>query len=257
MVLLIGCHGTGKKDTSWQNLKIGEIAPVQSQKGPGGRLASIKTINFTVFAYQIPADNITMLDGVWKILYKTPLRFNNYKALKANSFSVGLGQIQMWNKIDDFLKQSQARKIREVSVLIPDGQTDDFPVSVLGAQQNIFYVPAIGSMDGVTIGPGKLALRIRAKKISGLRGVCNVNVLPIFVPPTRSSIPAPTRREKSDEVAFKSVSFGLTMSPGQFVFLGPEKYISHQMSLARLFFTSPGARPAFTTYLILCTRISD
>jgi hypothetical protein len=61
------------------------------------------------------------------------------------------------------------------------------------------------------------------------------------------------------------------MSPGDFVFLGPEKYIEDQTTLGGLFFNKPegslffGAtehkgpeqKPAVRVFLLVCTGIND
>ena len=133
-------------------------------------------------------------------------------------------------------------------------------------------------MEGESLGPGRLALRIGAGKITGARGVCSVSVSPVFVPPMTSSIPQLAARAKADEFVFSATGFGLRMSPGDFLLLGPEKYSHGQMTLSGYFFSRPapsGGRmflvsssgetqelepyygPVVRTYLILCTGISD
>ncbi len=126
-------------------------------------------------------------------------------------------------------------------------------------------------MDGVSIGPGMVGLRIKAEKIPGSKGVCQVSALPVFSPPIRGAIPQLLYRAKASEFLFKSAGFGLKMSPGDLVVLGPEEYIDHQITLGSLFFSRPQGslffsrterkppelKPAVKIFLLLCTGIND
>jgi len=247
----------------WKDTKITDLAASGGGKRPVGQ--SLMTIDFCVYIFEIPAENISALDDVWQMLHTKPLRFNDYDAFGANSFLVGFGQIQMWNEIRDLLLAAGGKKIETVSLLLSDGQADDLTIAGLDNERTIFYISNAGSMEGLTIGPGKLVLRLKAEKIPGSRGVCNVDVLPVFPSPIKSPVPQLAAREKADEFLFTSAGFGLKMSPGDFIFLGPEKYVSHQITLDSLFFSRPppatsggrpGRRPVIRTYLLVCTKIS-
>lgn len=264
-LVLTGCNGPEKNKSIWEDTKIGDLAPSHSGKRAGDQL--LKTINFDIYIFDIPAENISALDDVWRILqgsnfagsrYTKPFRFNDYDAFGANSFLVGFGKIQMWNKISDLLRVAGGEKVKTVSLLLFDGQADDLDIARLRNEQTIFYISSAGSMEGATVGPGTLALRVKAEKIPGFRDVCNVDVLPVFSPPMRRSIAQLAGREKTTDFLFTSVGFKLKMSPGHFFFLGPEKYISDQITLASLFFsrTRPKAEPVVRTYLIACMMIT-
>jgi len=254
-LVLTGCNGSGEDQPLWQQVKITDLAPSGGTERPGARL--LKTMNFDIYVFEIPAGNIGTLDDVWLALYTAPLRFDDYDAFGANSFSVGFGQTQIWNKVADLLRAAGGKKVETTSLLLPDGQADDVAIAILDKEQTIFYVSTEGTMEAATVGRGAVALRIQAEKIPGLRGVCNVSVQPVFSPPISSPIPQLAAREKSREFLFTSCRFGLKMSPGDFVFLGPEKYEEHQITLASLFFSRVGPEPAVRTYLIVCTRIVD
>jgi len=245
------------------------FSPSHSGKRPGGQL--LKTINFNVYAFEIPAENISALDDIWRMLYPKPLQYNNHDAFKANSFSAGFGQVQMWNKIRDLLLAADGKGTDRISLLLPDGQANDLPIARLDKEQTISYISASGSMEGKTARPRELTLRLKAEKIPGSIGVCQVSILPVFSPPIRSSIPELVYRAKAGEFPFTSVGFGLKMSPGDLVVLGPEKYIDHQITLGGLFFSRPEGslffsrterkpperKPAVRIFLLLCTSIND
>ena len=267
---LTGCGGPEKNERIWEQLKIGDLAPSHSGKRPDGQL--LETANFNVYIFEIPAENIGALDDIWRMLYSKPLQFNNYKAFKANSFLAGFGQAQMWSKIIDLLLAADGKGTERVSLLLPDGQANDLPIARLDNEQTVFHISTSGSMEGVSIGPGMVALRMKAEKIPGSRGVCQVSILPVFSPPIRGPIPELVYRAKAGEFLFRSVGFGLKMSPGDLVILGPEKekYIDHQITLGGLFFSRPQGslffsrterkpperKPAVRIFLLLCTAIN-
>jgi len=265
---LTGCGAPEKGEPIWQQFKIGDLAPSHSGKRPGGQL--LKTANFNVYLFEIPAENIIALNDIWRMLYSKPLQFNNYDAFKANSFLVGFGQAQMWSKIIDLLLAADGKGTERVSLLLPDGRANGLPIARLDNEQTVFYISTEGSMEGASIGPGELTLRMKAEKIPGSKGVCQVSILPVFSPPIMGPIPELVYRAKAGEFPFTSAGFGLKMSPGDLVVLGPEKYIDHQITLGSLFFSRPEGslffsrterkpperKPAVRIFLLLCTAIN-
>jgi len=266
---LAGCNAPEESDTSWQNLKIGDLAPSHSGKRPGSH--TLKTMNFNVYILEMPAEKVTALDDIWPMLHTGVLRFNDYNAFGSNSFSVGFGQRLMWNRVVDLLLGAGAKKAQTISLLLPPSRANDVNVTRLYGQQTVFYASTEGSMEGADIGPGKLVLRIKAEKIPGFRGVCGVNVLPVFTSPMRGLIPRSADGGKPGEFVFGSAGFGLRMGPGDFILLGPQEYSSNQITLGSLFFSKPKGslffneaerkpperKPAVRLFLLVCTGIND
>lgn len=266
-VWLIGCAPAEKQKPIWEKVKIGDIAPAQTGKPS---IEPLKTINLDAHIFEIPAENVAKLENIWQTLYTTPLRFNNYNAFKANWFSIRFGQIEMWNKTLDLLRSVGGRRIVKVSLLLPDSQPSDLAVTGLNSQQTVSYVSTDGLRESAAIGPGVLFLRIKTEKIPASRGVCNLLAWPVFLPPIRSPVPQLAARARLRELPFDCAGFGLKMGPGDFVILGPEKYISDQMALAGLFFSKPEGsmffseterkppqlKPAVRIFLLVCTGIN-
>jgi hypothetical protein len=252
--LLTGCNAPKKDDALWKQVKIRDIAPSHNATSPDNQL--LKTINLDIHIFEMPAEKVSALDDIWPMLHTEPLRFNQ-DSFKANLFVGGFGQAQIWNQIRELLLAAEGKRIERISLLLFDGQTKDSTIIRLNNAQTVFYAPSGGEMEGVTIGPGEIALRIKAEKIPGSRGVCNVNVQPVFTSPTKSPIPELAAIEQAGDFSFSSAGFELKMSPGDFVFLGPEKYSGDNMTLGSLFFSRPGSRPVVRTYLIICTGIND
>ena len=268
---LIGC-AVPEEEPIWEKVKIGDLAPYHGDKPPEARL--IKTINFDVDIFEIPAENISRLDDIWsswRTDFRRSVRFDNFYAFSANSFAVRIGQIPMWNRIHELLLAAGGQKITKVSGLLADGEAQTIAVTGLDSPRTIFFTSRRGSREGANVGPGVLALQIRAEKIPGLKGVCDVTVCPAFsLPAIGSSIPQLAARAKLREFPFNSASFGVRMSPGDFAFLGPERYISDQTTLSGLFFSKPKGslffsaterkgpehKPAVRIFLLVCTAIN-
>jgi len=251
-LMLAACSGPEEAAPLWEHVKITDLAPSGGTEQP--RL--LETANFNVYIFEIPAANIAVLDNIRRLLYTKPLQFNDYNAFCGNSFSAGFGQLQSWDNIAELLSDAGGRKTETVSLLIAEPQANDLTVVGLDKEQTVFYVSSGGPMEGATIGPGSIVLRIEAEKIPGSRGICKVTAVPVFLPPTSSLIPELAAREKSREFVFDSAGFGLKMAPGDFVFLSTEKYISRQITLGSLFFSIPGRLPMVRAYLFVCTRIN-
>ena len=253
--LLAGCIEPGKKDKPvWEDVKLGDIG---SPRVGDVRYGVQKTMNFDVYVFEIPAKNVSVLDNIWKTLYNRPLRFNDMGAFGANLFSVGFGQSRKWDRVGDMLRAAGGKKIKKVTLLLTDGQTDDLAVATLGEERTIFYVSSAGVMEGVTVGPGRVGLRMKAERIGSSRGVCRISFQPVFSSLGGKGVWPLDVRESGGDFLFESIGFELKMSPGDFIFLGPKEYVSHQITLGSLFFSKPGRKPVARTFLLLCTGIVD
>jgi hypothetical protein len=265
---LTGCTEP-EEEPIWKDIKIGDLAPRHGDKPPSARL--IETTNFDLHIFELPAENIDKLDDIRKTLYTRPLRFNSLHAFGANSFSVCFGQIRMQNEIYSSLLAASGRKIAKASLMLADGLDETIAITGLDGPRTLFFTSTYGSREGANIGPGIFGLRIKAQKIPGSRGVCNVTAYPVFSPPIRRGpIPQLEARSKNREFPFSAAAFGLRMSPGDFILLGPKEYISDQTDLGGLFFSNPKGslflseterkplelKPAVRIFLLVCTRIN-
>ncbi len=264
--LLAGC-ASPEEEPIWENVKIGDLAPRRAGKPPSVQL--VKTINFDLHIFEIPAENIDKLDDTRKTLYTKPLRFNSLHAFGANSFSACFGQIRMLDKIYNLLLAANGKIIAKVSLMLADGQTETIAITGLDGPRTIFFTSIYGSREGANVGSGILALRLKAQTIPGSRGVCDVTAYPVFSPPIRrGAIPQLDARTRRREFPFGAAAFALKMGPGDFVLLGPKEYISDQTALGGLFFSNPKGslffskaerkppehKPAVRIFLLVCTR---
>ena len=58
--VLTGCGEHEKSKPIWEGVKIGDIAPAKPTKSKGFQL--IKTANFDVYVFELPAKNVSSLD---------------------------------------------------------------------------------------------------------------------------------------------------------------------------------------------------
>ena len=254
IALFTGCNENKPSEKPvWEDVKLGDLVPA----GQKPQIQRLDSINFQIHIFEIPAENINKLDEISKILYTQPFRFKHFKAFGANSFSVSFGRTSLGNQIFDMLSEAGARRVGSTVMLLSDGESDDLPITRLFDRTSIYYTSTDGSIKTETIGPGQLALRMKAQKIPALRGVCNVSFVPVFPSPLKQLITKSSDSSTSNDTFFESCSFSLKMSPGDFIFLRPLQYISHQNSLGSLFFSRAAARPYVVSFLIICTHISD
>jgi hypothetical protein len=252
----------------WEKVKVGDLAP------EGGNLSGaefVKAVNLEIRVLEIPADNIGKLDSIHKQLRIRPLRLTSFKAFDANSFLARFGRGNLWSEVRDVLSAANAREVVKVSLLLPDGEPQTLAVTGLSRMQTVFYTALDGSKQAAKVGPGIIALRIKADKLPGRRGVCEVVAYPVFTVPTKSAIRELESQMKRREFRFTSAAFGLKMSPGDFVYLGPKQFVSDQTDLGGLFFSNlrgslfidraglkpPEHKTAVRVFLIACTRIDD
>ncbi|MHC4458462.1 MAG: hypothetical protein ACYS0I_15525 [Planctomycetota bacterium] len=254
VLLLACCNGTKESDAIWKDVKITDLVPTHGGQQPDTQL--LKTANFGVYIVELPVENISVLADIRQFMHTRPLQFTDYDAFGANSFSAGFGQIHMWDAIRNLLTSADATTIETISVLLPDGQADDVRIAILDTEKTIFYISTDGSVEGITIGPGKIALRITTEKIPGSRGVCNVNIQPVFSPPFSDPIQKLAAPKKSGQFTFTPAGLKSKMGPGDFILLAPKQYIDNQMTLAGLFFSGTGRRATVRVYLLICSMIN-
>jgi hypothetical protein len=250
-----------------EKVKIGDLAP--HQDGIPQQPKLLKTLNFDVHIFEIPAENISSLKKIRDRLYIKPLRLSDYLAFEANSFSVRFGRYKNWDDIITLLLAADAKKIANVSLMLPDGQSETIAITGLNAPGKVHFVGISGLREEVNVSPGIFGLMVKADKIQDERGACNVTAYPVISPSTKSTIPKIDAHVKLREFSFTAAAFGLRMSRGDFVYLGPKEYISDLTALGGLFFsnpqgslfsikderTPPGRKPAVRIYLLVCTMI--
>ena len=138
-IIIIGCNNGQSEEKIWEDVKIGDIAPIDSrQTGIGSML---QTINFKTFIFEIPVENFNAVNGVWPLLHTRQLRFNDYESFRLNGFVAGFGQVQIWNNVRNVLVEAKTQNSRSVTMLLNDGQADLLEVTRLYEQKSVYQQP--------------------------------------------------------------------------------------------------------------------
>jgi len=234
---MFGCNSTSSSQRPWEKVKLTDLAPRRPDSPTLPRL--LDTINFDAAIYELPAEKLDQIDRLWSQLRLQPLRFYSYTAFGANLFVVRFGSADELPLVDTFLKTLGARTAHKVTLMLPNNSFEDLPVSVLPAGQTLRYFSTDSEPQLLTLGPGTLALRIRAAKTPATRDLCSLLVYPVFVPPAAGTLSPLESLARHREVKFTAAGFGLRMAPGGFVLLGPQKYLTDTTMLPGLFFSLP------------------
>ncbi|MBN2455447.1 MAG: hypothetical protein JXB29_02750 [Sedimentisphaerales bacterium] len=254
VAFLAGCESNESEKQIWEQVKFTDLTLWQEPEQADRKV--LTTIDFKLYVFELPADDIAEVVEIWQRLHTSPLEFEDYQSFRENLFLAGFGQGQIWDQIRGILQDAGSRRVQTTSLMLADGLADDITIAAVDREQGFFYISK-GSGETITLGPGWLNLRVRANKIPDSRGVCNVVVSPVFVPAFRGrdeNSPGPT----ADKIyPFTSLGLRLKMSPGEFVLIGPERDISRKGTVASLFFRVSKPKPAARIYLFVCYRIED
>lgn len=265
---LSGCETPDNPEPFQDNTSIKDLGP----ENPNGipQKTVLKTINLDLHIFEIPADNISELDEIRRVLGTRSLQFINPVAFRANSFSVYSGQGQTRNTILDQLTIAGAQTLTQIAIMLPDGQAEDTIIKEIIQPQVVYFTSTQGIRETVHIEPGIIALRIKVENPAILNGTCNVTACPVFTLLKGNTIPELNQRLRLRDFAFDAAAFRLNMKPGDFVFLAPETYISDQLTLCGLFFSNPPGsiffnkdiykvptrKPAVRVFLFTCVGVN-
>ncbi len=241
---------------------------------PGDRLPPpqvLATVGIEIHTMDLPADNVDRLDDLWQLLSPGTIRMNSYNAFSENSFRVKFGRMEIWDQIRQLLADADGRQVGTTSLVVPDNDKTDFPVAELPAGRPIGFVGGNLTKQSVTLGPGVLALRLRAEPIPWARGVRKIIAYPTYTLPLASPIPELQAGARQREFYFDAAAFALPMGPGDLVVLGPDEYTGERRTLGGLFFNNPegtmffnpskrlppARKSAVRVYILVCTGISE
>jgi len=249
----LGCEQQPEEPPVWEQVKFRDLAPKTPQ---GQQQNKLDTLAFTMISMNIPAENLDKLDGVSDILFNQPFKYKRYNAFKANSFYAGFGRVNFVQDFASLLDEIGAQKVLTHTMLFSNGQANDIPIIQIYDRKKIYFTGLNGSTSYEDIGPGILSLRLHAIKTPGIKGACTLTVVPVCPSTFGASIPTIDDPDSKDTF-FRSCQFNLQMSPGDFIFIKPNKFTDHHNSLDGLFFCRRAAIPYVTALMITCSSIAD
>jgi hypothetical protein len=235
--LLTSCVQTHGRAPLPDNIKIKDLAPQNPDGSP--EVNRLKTINLDLHILEIPVENFAKLDDIRRALSTGKLKFNNYLAFSENSFSAYYGKNQRLVTVYDLLQIAGAQNVTRVAIMLPDGDSDDVIIKQLPRTQTVSFSSISGSSEAARIGPGVLAMHISVEKSDAIGDAGTVTILPIFTRMRTNTIPEYSLVEKMHDFVFTPAALRLDMTPGDFIFLAPERLITDQSTLCGLFFSNP------------------
>ena len=264
-LLVCGCPQQEQASPARDQVKIGDLAP----KGEGKPPPLLNTTNLDVHVFQVPAERVRQLRGLWDALHTDAFQYGNHQAFRSNAFRVARGSVQQWDWIVGSLTEAGASRGRTVSVWLTADEENDMTVAALGRAQKVTFHGKDGQFQGLTIGPGRLALRLWTDNVPSPSPARRLVGYPVFTRGTRGPIPKLAALAKDKEVAFVGAAFSTPIQEGDIVVLGPEEYYGDASTLGGLFFSDPqgqislkpGSRVpvqkkgAVRIYAIVCTRL--
>jgi len=251
-VALAGCQDDKKPRN--RDVKLRDLSPTEAPKDLNtGRL---KGINMLIYTVEVPATNQDKLNKVWEILFGESIFLHNEESFNASKFMAGFGRGFTWNNLGVILRQAGYNNSKQSSLILFDGISENYPIAKIEKPRKIFYADRNGQVTSEELPQGELFMRITAYKIPGSRGVCTLELVPIFL--NRQELRSTQYGyDKPGDPIFDSLALRLKISPGEFIYLGSDSYINNQMTLSGLYFSKPEPEPTVRSFVIACTDIVD
>jgi len=250
-VSLAGCDSDVRKPQT-EGITIGELAPANQRIRP----QVLRTTNIDIVIFELPAENVRLLDEVWGMLDKGALRFNDPNGFAANKLRAAAGKFVDLDKIDKILKSADAKKQLTTTILMSDGQPEVLNISRMTDKSTISYIGHNGAVKSSEAGPGILAIEISARKIINKRRMAAIAVLPVIYTPTEGLAPAIAAKLKAGDLRFFSAGFGMDIKAGDIVVLSPSQFSPDEITAAGRFFTRTGQDASVSLLIMVCTSVS-
>jgi hypothetical protein len=248
---LAGCGNTKQEEPELKGIKIGELAPAGRRIQP----QILQTTNIEAITFELPAENVKSLDGIWQILNAGTLRYTDPNGFAANGLRAAAGEFVALDKVKNMLKSAKAKKLSATALLMQNGQSEIITTARLNRKTNISYVFRQGIIKNVDVGPGILGLQVTARQSIGAQIFANVQVVPVISASTDGLAPELAAQLKANDLRFYSAGFNVMMKPGSFVVLAPSEYKPDDITTASRFFTRAGPKPAVLVLLLVCTSV--
>ena len=266
IMLPVGCADT-QKEPNMKGIKIGDLAPAGRRIQP----KVLHTTNIEVINYELPAENIASLDGIWRMLDPGSLRYNDSNSFAANGLRAAMGEFATFNKVSEILKSANATKLPVTSLLMSDNQPELLRITRMPNKIIISYISRQGAVKNAEVGPGIIGLQILAGQIISssmsprtdrtsssavsIRQLASIRVTPAIMAETEGVAPALAERIRESDLQINSAGIYAIMKPGDFVMLCPREYKPNEITAADRFFTKPGPKPAIRVFLLVCVSI--
>jgi hypothetical protein len=220
-------------DVSIDGIKLSDLAAANSTRLPS-------QVFFRMFVFEMPAENFTSINDIFKNLSTDPLRFVNEGTFRANGFNAGFGYNKMWDTAADRLRQLNAKRVMTKNIFIFDDNGHDIAIAGTNNPHTMLYISKDRIITTANLNSGQFIWRIKAKVIPQRRGTAGVTIMPVFKDNYQPKLEKLLEGVKPRETVFGSAGFGLNMSNEDFILIGPARYNSEQVTLCNSFFARTG-----------------
>jgi hypothetical protein len=233
----------------WHDIKAAELIGRQQLEQ-----SKVRTAGINIYILQISSDKLTELQDIIVKTDALPVKYNASDAFWANGLASCGGGKNDWQKINEFLSDSQFKIEKSVSLYAVENVADDVIITKTSQPVSILYRSEPPATAGIGLEAGRVVLRLTTKPVIGLRGVCSLDIRPAYK----------TGLEKNEkagsEFVFDAAAMSVQIRPGQFILLGPGsvKSPSNDMqTIGDLMFWPKESENVITLYLIACNLIKE
>ena len=238
--VLLGCRSQDQPPPVWEQAKIGELGVINPpQNRPSSLVAQIK---LEVQAFEIPAENVSELDEMWRPLTSKGLRFKNHAAFRANGFRVGKGRAHDLSWVVGKLREAQGQRIDTITLMLTDDLEDDIRIRPVSTPRSLTFTTMDGSRQDTTVNAGVFCWRVKAKKLGPPGTIAQFTAYPFFKIPVPEAIEELAELARSRQIAFLAAAFTTRLTARNLIVLGPEGYYGDQSTLGGLLLENPQGR---------------
>ncbi len=257
-IVLSGCQEQQKiqpAKPSIEGIKLGDLAGGSDQKAP-------PQVCFRVFTFETPIERVDALRQVFDLMSRRQIQFADRDGFDANGFLVGFGTQQEWSALSAELEKLDARKIATNNIVIHDEGMDDLPMSLLNSTRDVAWVGKGDKAVRDTFAAGRFMWKLKARPMGSVRGVAQVELVPIYKIGTQSLLSHLAKVR--DSVSFPFGGISVRMAAGDYVLIGSggepvgsDGQAIGALTLNRLLFY-PAERPdRMRLLVILCAKVQD
>jgi hypothetical protein len=231
----------------FDGLKLSDLEDSTQNQVPDNFL-----MRFRVLTYTLDPVKVDKLSSIFKRLSQSDVRMVNKGAFAANGFAVGTASFETGAAVAQELAQIGAVRTGQASLMIPPDKTDPLSGFPLQGMETIHYTESKGNSATMTPpGPGLLGWVMSAKPDPRFRGLAQVKLFPAYWQPGIEDI---RLRMGMEPVEYNPIVVGqvlMRVEEKGIIVLGPTREMQDEMTLDKMLFFLPGAKPKIRFFVII------
>jgi hypothetical protein len=217
-IVLLFSAGCVSSDTSaldpWRDIKTGELIDRQKMED------KYMTVGLNIHVFRIPTDGLTKLQELIAQTDTISVKYSDPDAFLANGLISCAGDRASWQKIGQLLLQSQPEIQKRINLLVAENMPDDVIISETLQPVSVIYFSE-ATTTGIGFGAGRIALRIKAIPLIGLRQICGLDITPVYKTGCEQQEAKQSADRQSCGFVFDSAALNVRLRPGQFLLVAP------------------------------------